>query len=406
MRIALVSMEGPALEQSASAPLSGFCVGELARAFARAGHSVDVFVRRADLWSPNVQTLAPGAELVRVPAGPPHGLDADALLPLAQDFATRLVACAAARGPYDIVHASHFLAGAGAARLRKRFGIPFVLTCHRFRGPHAVGRGARAEAVLAAADRVIATSEAEREVLTTLYGVNGTRVEIVPFGVDTVEYRPVGASFRTHLGLRSDEFVIMAVGADAPGDGVEDAIRVLGQLWRTHRIRAQLVVATRGGEPTDVARLAERDRLRALALGEGVASQLRFADCGGRIGAEHYCSADALVAPWHRDATARPALEAMACGLPVVASGTGAVPHAVADAVTGFVVPPDDVPALAERLARLAANRELGRAYGRAGIRRMRAGFTWGHVAGQLVGVYAGILAPSGSRLARIVSGG
>jgi glycosyltransferase involved in cell wall biosynthesis len=298
--------------------------------------------------------------------------------------------------------------------LRKRFGIPFVLTCHGFGGPAAGRPGpqvvagvAREKAVVAAADRVIATSVAEREVLATLYGANGARVEIVPFGVDTVEYRPVGASFRTHFGLRSDEFVIMAVGADAPGDGVEDAIRVLGQLWRTHRIRAQLVVVTPGVERTDVARVGECERLRSLALAEGVAGQLRFADCGrGRIGAEHYCSADALVAPWHRDATARPALEAMACGLPVVASGTGALPHAVADAVTGFVVPPNDVPALAERVARLAANRELGRAYGRAGIRRMRAGFTWGHVAGQLVGVYAGILAPSGSRLARIVSGG
>jgi glycosyltransferase involved in cell wall biosynthesis len=323
------------------------------------------------------------------------------------------VDCAAARGPYDIVHASHFLAGAGAARLRKRFGIPFVLTCHRFAGsaasrpgPHVVAAVAREEAVLAAADRVIVTSVAEREVLATLYGANGARVEIVPFGVDTVEYRPVGASFRTHLGLRGDDFVILVVATDEPDDGVEDAIRVLGQLGRTHRIRAQLVVVTRG-EPTDVARLGECERLRSLALAEGVAGQLRFADCGrGRIGAEHYCSADALVAPWHRDATARPALEAMACGLPVVASGTGALPHAVADAVTGFVVPPNDVPALAERVARLAANRELGRAYGRAGIRRMRAGFTWGHVAGQLVGVYAGILAPSGSRLARIVSGG
>ena len=416
MRIALVSIDALPLQPAPSAvPPNGLYVTQLARAYARAGHRADVFVRRVDLWGSNTESLAPNAGLVRVPAGPPLRLEGRALRSLAHDFGTRLVDCAAVHGPYDIVHASYFLSGAGATRLRKRFGIPFVLSCQSLgksvtpspdQQEGLPERVALEKALVRTADRLIATCPIEREVLATRYGADPARVEVIPFGVNATEFRPAGTSARSRLGVPHDEFLILAFGANAPSDGVDDAIRGLGHLRRDYRVRAWLVIARRGTEPLDLRGRAEPGRLQALAAREGVSGQLLFTDpATSEAPADLYRAADAMVATPREDTNGLRALEAMACGVPVVAARTGALPYLVDDAVTGFVVAPRDPAAIAGRLARLVANRELGRAYGRAGVLKVRAGLTWDHVAARLVGIYAATLAPQGSRLARIVSG-
>jgi hypothetical protein len=173
MRIALVSMDAlPSESERVVAPSDGLYVTQLARAFARAGHRTDVFVRRVDLWASNTESLARNAGLVRVPAGPPLRLDRGALHALAHDFGTRLVDCAAVHGPYDVVHASCLLSGAGGTRLRKRFGIPFVLSCQSLGGSVTCShdqrealpeRVALEKALVGTADRLIAASPIERE---------------------------------------------------------------------------------------------------------------------------------------------------------------------------------------------------------------------------------------------------
>jgi hypothetical protein len=227
--------------------------------------------------------------------------------------------------------------------------------------------------------------------------------------VDATVFRPAaGVAARSRLGVRGDEFVILALGGNAPSDGVDNAILALGHLRREHRVRARLAIAPWRTDLPPLRERAERDRLQALAAGAGAGAsgQLLFTDSATcEAPAELYSAADAVVATPCADSNGLRALEAMACGVPVIAVRTGALSHLVADAVTGFVVAPRDPAAIAERLARLAMNRELGRAYGRAGVLRVRAGLTWDHMAARLVGIYAATLSPQGSRLARIVSG-
>jgi hypothetical protein len=120
---------------------------------------------------------------------------------------------------------------------------------------------------------------------------------------------------------------------------------------------------------------------------------------------DYYCAADVFVTtPWYEPFGITP-LEAMACGRPVIGAAVGGIKHTVVDEVTGYLVSPNDPAALAERLARFHRNPELARAFGRAGIRRVRSSFTWRKVAMDLARVYATVLEPHGARLAATVVG-
>jgi glycosyltransferase involved in cell wall biosynthesis len=153
----------------------------------------------------------------------------------------------------------------------------------------------------------------------------------------------------------------------------------------------------------------EIGRLQAIAHEHGVAEQLTFT--GGRPRSElrdYYCAADVFVTtPWYEPFGITP-LEAMACERPVIGADVAGIKHTVVVSVTGYLVPPNDpaaLAALADRLARFHRNPELARAFGRAGIRRVRASFTWRQVAMDLARVYAAVLEPHGARLAATVVG-
>lgn len=419
MKIALLSAHASPL-----APLGGpahgaqnLYVGQLARALASAGHQVDVYTRREDLWSAPVVELWPNASVVHVPAGPPQVIAAEALLPHMEDFAARVVRqCAPAHARYDIVHASFFLSGIAALRLKERLGVPFVLTCHALgkallrhpecRDAFPAERMRIEQRVAAAADWLIAGSAQDRDDLVGLYGADARRVEVIPFGVDPQEFGPGSRSMRARLGLRADDFVLLHVGSLTPGDGVDNAIRAVARLKRDHGIAARLVVLGGESEEPDPVRSPEIGRLAVIAAAQGVSAQVKFVGARPRAALrDYYRAADAFVTTPVYEPFGVAALEAMACGVPVIGSAVGGIRHAVTDAVTGFLVPPLDPDALAERLARFRRNPELGRAYGRAGIRRMRAGFTWRHVATELARGYAAMLAPHRARLANAVSG-
>jgi glycosyltransferase involved in cell wall biosynthesis len=391
-------------------------VAQLARALGSAGHQVDVFTRRDDLWSAPVVPFAPNAALVHVPAGPPRAVRAEVLAPYLDEFAARVIRhCAPSYGRYDVAHANCCMSGLAALRLKERFGTPFVVTFH------ALGRALRRDAaradaflderirieerVIAKADRLIAGSPDDRGDLVDMYAADARRIDVVPCGFDPTELGPGAKSVRARLGLRSDEFVVLHVGVLAPGAGVENAIDALARLKRARRIRARLVVVGGDAAEPDPWRTPDIARLAATAATEGVAGQVTFTGRRAR-GAlrDYYCAADVCVATPAYAPFGVAALEAMACGLPVIGAAVGGIRHTVVDAVTGYLVPPADPAALAERLARFHDNRELGRAYGRAGIMRARRAFTSQQAATRLARVYAATLAPLGAPLASAAS--
>lgn len=417
MKIALISAQASPL-----APLGGpaqraqgVYAYHLARALGCTGHLVDVYTRREDVWSAPVVAFAPNVAAVHVPAGPPRALGAAALVEHMGEFAERVTEhCAPTTGRYDVVHASFFLSGVAALRLKDRLGIPFVASLHSTaralrRHPACADAfpSARArieEELVEEADRLIAGSEADRDDLVSLYGAEARRIDLLPCGFDPAEFGPGRRSARARLGLGDDAFVLLHVGALAPGDGVDDAIRALAHLRRAHRIDAQLVIVGGAAEAPDPQRTPALGRLVVIAAAHRVTAQVHFVGARPRAALrDYYCAADVFVTtPAYEPLAVAPA-EALACGIPVVGAAVGGIAHVVVDGVTGFLVPPGDPAPLAERLARLRHNPELARAYGRAGIRRMRAGFTWRQVAVDAARSYAAVLAPHPARLASAV---
>ena len=416
MKIALISPHASPLASAGGCDSGGLnvSVANLARELGRAGHQVDVLTRRDDLWMPPVLELSPNATVVRLPAGPPRFVCPEAMLMHMEDFAARAVRyCGAQGGAYDIAHANFFLSGPAALRLQEHCGTPFVV------GLHGLGKarqrdfdGFPSERVplevhlVAAAARVIAGSRQERDALVRLYGAAAGRIEVVPCGFDPSELGPGARNARSRLGLREDEFVVLHVGRVAAAEGIDDLVRAIARLRRHHAITARLLVV--GGESAqpDPQRTPEIARLREIAAAEGIAAQLTFAGRRPRDALrECYCAADAFATTPRQESFGITPIEAMACGIPVVGTAVGGIHQAVVDAVTGYLVRPNDHAAVAERIARFHRNRELGRAFGRAGILRMRGGFTWRHRAAELARVYAAALAPHRSRLATVVSG-
>lgn len=400
MKIAFVNADVTPLPrgEETDAVHPGRELAALACALGAAGHAVDVFTRRKDLWSEPVVALAPGVNVIHLPAGPPHFVPAARLPDLMAEFAARFVGACGTGDRYDVVHAGCHLSGLAAERLRVRGGVPFVIS---FQDDEASPHERR---LAAEADRIVAFDPGERDRLIARYGATSAPIDVIPSGVDTAAFAPASRAVRARFGLRPDEFVVAQHARLEQRAGIDTAIRAIAALNAEHGVRARLLIAA---EPSDLDPLAAAEiaRLRGIAALAGVAAQLSFVGTGrAAVLRDAYAAADAaVVLPTDGQGTGSPLL-AMACGTPVVCADVGGLRWAMQHEVTGFLVPAGDPAAVAERLARLRRNPELGRAYGRAGIRRVRAGFTWRHAAGALARVYAAVLAPHRARLATAAS--
>jgi glycosyltransferase involved in cell wall biosynthesis len=418
MRIAFISDHASPLATLGGVDSGGqnVYVAHLARELARAGHTVDVFTRRDSISLPLVVPFGHNVRVISVPAGPARFVRKESLLPYMKEFAERIKHhCEPLSARYDIVHANFFMSGLAAIRLREELGIPFVITFHALGKVRRLHQGdadgfpqeriAIEQALVANADRIIAECPQDYEDLLELYGATSRSVSIVPCGFDPLEFGPGSKSIRQKLGLKQEEFVILQLGRLVPRKGIDNVIRGVAELKRRHDITARLLIVGGESEHPDPRLTPEIARLSALAVKEQIAEQVRFTGRRPRSQLrDYFCASDVFVTtPWYEPFGITP-LEAMACGRPVVGAAVGGIKYSVVDAVTGFLVPPNDPVALAERLARFHRNPELGLAFGRAGIRRVRSEFTWSRVAASLAQVY-GLVAPQRIDVAATVAG-
>jgi D-inositol-3-phosphate glycosyltransferase len=379
-------------------------VAQLATQLARCGYQVDVFTRRDKALARSVVQWKEGVRVIHVPAGPARFLPKEEMLPYMEEFARHVIDFFR-RQPlgYAIVHANFFMSGMVAQRIKQALDIPCVITFH------ALGRVRRMfqgdadrfpasrlqieEDLVREADRIIAECPQDMDDLTSLYGADRNKVSIIPCGFDPAELFPTGSDLRATLGIGANEFVVLQLGRLVPRKGIDNVIRAIGVLRREHGISGRLVVVGGNAEQPSAAATPEIGRLTDIARGEGVLDQVIFT---GRRGREAlpglYCAADVFVTtPWYEPFGITP-IEAMACGKPVVGSAVGGIKYSVVEGKTGFLVPPNDPPALAERLAVLARAPELGRCMGREGQRRARQLFTWRRVAMQVAQLYEAML--------------
>lgn len=413
LSIALISEHASPLAAPGSVDAGGqnIYVNHVARCLARAGHRVDVYTRRDAADLAPVLHLRPGLRVVHVPAGPARFVPKEALLPHMADFGRHVENGARGAG-YDLVHANFFMSGLAAMRVRRSLGTPFVITMHALGKVRQLHQGAddgfppaRIEIeseLVRTADRVIAECPQDHEDLVALYGAAPWRIATVPCGYDPEEFAPMPrANARRALGLPDDEFIVLQLGRMVPRKGVDNVIRALAPLARRHGVRARLVVV--GGDAPDAPDApdtpdgrqtsGELQRLRAIAAQQGVTAQVQFAGRRDRAALRaYYCAADVFVTtPWYEPFGITP-LEAMACGTPVIGARVGGIQSTVVDGVTGYLVPPRDPAALADRLALIAQQPALAAALGRAAIRRARSLYTWERVTQQLIGVYLDVV--------------
>jgi len=402
-RIAIISDHASPLDVLGSRDCGGqnVYVAQLARELGRAGHLVDVFTRRDAPDQRPVVQWTENIRVVHVPAGPPHHVPKEELLPCIDEFArhvTRFVR--RQRGDYDIVHANFFMSGMVAQHLKATLGLPFVITFHALGRVRRRAQGSadtfpvarmRIEATLMrAADRVIAECPQDRLDMERLYGAPLSRIAIAPCGFAPDELWPVPMrEARARLGLDPSRFVVLQLGRMVPRKGVDTVIQGVAMLRHRHGVDAQLLVVG-GGDGDDGLELA---RLRSLATDLGVGAHVRFDGQQPRhLLRDYYSAADVFAStPWYEPFGITP-VEAMACARPVVGSEVGGIKSTVSDGHTGFLVPSRDPAALAERLARLQRQPGLARAMGDAGRRRACEHYTWRHVAGQLSAIYAEVL--------------
>ena len=418
-RIALISEHASPLAVLGGVDAGGqnVYVAQVARHLAAAGDEVDVYTRRDHPALPVTVDCSPGVRVINVPAGPAAPVPKERLLEHMPAFFRWMARDWTASGKrYEIAHANFFMSGQVAAELRRALGVPFVVTFHALGKVRRLHQGAADEfppererieaAVIAEADRVIAECPQDADDVIRLYGGDPRRIAIVPCGFDPTEFAPRDkAAARGRLGLPPDVPIVLQLGRIVPRKGVDTVIEAIARLSQVHGVRSRLLVV--GGPDRVVTRASTPELARVMDLAEraGVSDLVTFVGRRDRAElADYYAASDVFVStPWYEPFGITP-LEAMACGTPVVGANVGGIKYTVRDGETGFLVPPRDPDALADRLARLLSDKTLVAAFGANGLARVRRSFTWRHIATGLSDVYDDVLAERRVELATAIA--
>jgi D-inositol-3-phosphate glycosyltransferase len=359
-------------------------VAGLSAALAELGHDVCVYTRRDDPAVAEVVTTPAGTRVVHVPAGPAHFLPPDLLLPHMGEFA-RWLEQRWRSGEWvpDVAHAHFWTSGLAAVTAARQIGIPVVQSFHEL-GQVEAGNGRPSRtgyerALGRAVDRVVAQTQDEVQGLVRI-GVPRARLTVVPAGVDSVRYSPEGPAVERD----PQRPRILSVGQLVERKGFGDVLQAMRYVPD-----AEVVVV--GGPPADQLPADPGARkLRALAERLQVADRFRLV---GAVPAgdmpRWYRSADMLVAAGWQEQFEPAALEAMACGVPVIGTAVGGLNETVVDGLTGDLVPARDPRALGGALRRLVNDKVRRFAYATAALDRARQAYSWKRVAAQVGSVYA-----------------
>lgn len=405
MRIAMVSEHASPLAVLGGVDAGGqnVHVAALATALARLGDEVVVHTRRDDATLPRRAPLAPGVEVDHVDAGPPTEVPKDELLRHMGAFAEDLRELWLADPP-DVVHAHFWMSAVAALDAVRGLGIPVVHTFHalgivkqRHQGDRDTSPPTRIAAETRIAhnvDRIVATCSDEVFELLRM-GADRHRISVVPCGVDLERFGPGGPveerdeprADGVHATGDTARYRLVAACRLVERKGLADAVTALKDIPD-----AELHVAG-GPEASALAADPEARRLRALAERLGVADRLVLR---GRVGREAMPallrSADAVVCvPWYEPFGMVP-LEAMACGVPVIAAAVGGHTDSVVHGVTGVHVPPRDPGALARAANALLADEPRRREYGANGAKRARLRFGFDRISRSTRDVYAPLI--------------
>jgi len=395
-------------------------VRDLSRELGRQGIAVDCFTRSQNPQVPRIRhDLGPNVRVIHLPAGPEAPHDKNLLVHYLPEFVEGVLAFARhERVHYDIIHSHYWLSGLVARDLRRAWGVPVVHMFHTLgqmknsvaAGPHEYEPQQRIEGeveVMAFADRLVAATPLERAQMVWLYGAEAGKISVVPCGVDLELFSPVPQQeAKRVLGLPLEQCVILFVGRIEPLKGIETLLRAIALLAPEMPCWPEsLAVIIIGGAPGAGieqvnAELARLERLRAELGLEKLVAFLGARDQDTLV--YYYSAAELVVMPSRYESFGMVALEAMACGTPVVASNVGGLAFTVQDGQTGFLVPEGDVEALAAKIRLLLKDRDLRHRLGEQAIQWAR-GYGWPTIARQILNLYGQVC--SAARPAAVACG-
>jgi glycosyltransferase involved in cell wall biosynthesis len=394
MKIALVAQHAtPMSPRAGSGPDSDdFGLSELTRMLATHGHQVTIYAQKHRADQPDQARLHAGVQIKHISAGPvpatpdPAGQDDAGLLERVPAFSGPLRSLWTRERP-DVVHALRWTSGLAALAATRDLGIPVVqefsslgvaerrdrvqpdgAAAARLRLEPAIGRSATA---------VVATHSAEVSDLAGL-GVHRSAIKVVPWGVDTDTFTPEGP-----VAKRNGRPRLLAVADLREREALQTLLRAL-----TRVPGAELMVA--GGPPRpELPRDGGYVHLTRFAGALGLSDRVIFT---GRV--EHGAmpsllrSADLVVSTCQYEPSGITSLQAMACGIPVLAPPLGGHVDAVVDGTTGLLIPPGRPALLAQRIRQLLAHPMLIEAYGVAAADRAKSRYSWNRIADETLAVY------------------
>ena len=397
-RLAVLSLHTSPLAQPGAGDGGGMnvYVRELSSALVRAGVDCDVYTRSWRRALPRTVEVEPGLRVHHVRAGPLAPVPKEELPDLVEAFTAGVLDRLRHDGEPDLLHANYWLSGVSGHTLKHELGLPLVSTFHTLarvkaeatQEEEAVRAKAEAE-VIGCSDAILASSGDEAAQLVRLYGAESNRIEIVPPGVDHDLFFPGDrVQARAALGLGAGP-VLLFVGRIQPLKGASVAVRALAAL--RHHDATLLVV----GGPSGPEGSAELRRVRALVVHEGLAERVRFVppqphECLPAF----YQAADVCLVPSRSESFGLVALEAAACGTPVVAAAVGGLRTLVVDGETGYLVEGRDPADYAERVEEMLRDPDLAARLGDEAARRsMR--YCWSTTAARLRRLYGDLTARS-----------
>lgn len=398
MRVAVLSVHTSPLAQPGTGDAGGMNVYVLQSALelARRGVEVEIFTRATSSTDAPVVRVAPGVLVRNVVAGPFEGLDK-------YDLPTQLCAFTAGvlrveanhePGYYDIVHSHYWLSGQVGWLASDRWAVPLVHTSHTLAAvknlalaegdtPEPALRAVGEQQVVDAADRLIVNTEDEARQLVSLHHADPSRIDVAYPGVDLATFTPGDkAEARAALGLSLDEQVVAFIGRIQPLKAPDVLLRAAAKLPDV-----RVVVA---GGPSGSG-LAVPDGLVSLADELGITDRVTFLPPQSREQLVNvYRAADLVAVPSYSESFGLVAVEAQACGTPVVAAAVGGLPVAVRDGVSGVLVEGHDPGDWANAIGRTL---ELGPETLREGALQHAATFSWAHTVDALLAGYTRAIA-------------